>query len=119
MVVVIQLMGDKKMISKYDIMLITRKTVYQIKRRSFSMNIITQLNASHLTVAFLPYSKNKDVFIITQLNASHLTVAYLPYSKYKDVFIITQFYLEKIIKENCVSIKSSLEINKGILLYHN
>ena len=29
------------------------------------MNIITQLNASHLTVAFLPYSKNRDVFIIT------------------------------------------------------
>ena len=27
---------------------------------------------------------------ITQLNASHLTVTYLPYGKYKDVFIITQ-----------------------------
>ena len=35
MVVVIQLMGDKKMISKYDIMLITAKTVYQIKRDHF------------------------------------------------------------------------------------
>ena len=40
--------------------------------------IITQLNAPHLTVTYLPYDKYKDVFIITQLNAPHLTVAYLP-----------------------------------------
>ena len=53
-------------------------------------NTITQLNASHLTVTYLPYGKYKDVFIITQLNASHLTVTYLSYGKYKDVFIITQ-----------------------------
>ena len=52
--------------------------------------IIPQLNASHLTVTFLPYGKNKDVFIIPQLNAPHLTVMFLPYSKNKDVFIIPQ-----------------------------
>ena len=66
----------------------------QIQKATTSLVfIIPQLNASHLTVAFLPYSKNKDVFIIPQLNASHLTVAFLPYGKNKDVFIITQFYL--------------------------
>ena len=49
------------------------------------MNIITQLNALHLIVAFLSYDKTNDLFIIT----SHLTVAFLPYSKNRDVFIIT------------------------------
>ena len=55
--------------------------------------IIPQLNASHLTVAFLPYDKNKDVFIIPQLNAPHLTVAYLSYDKYKVVFIIPKKHI--------------------------
>ena len=35
------------------------------------------------------------VFIITQLNAPHLTVAYLPYGKYKDIFIPYTLFIDK------------------------
>ena len=86
MVVVIQLMGDKK---ENDLKIWYNvnncKNSVSNKKRSFPMNIITQLNALHLIVAFLSYDKTNDLFIIT----SHLTVAFLPYSKNRDVFIIT------------------------------
>ena len=50
----------------------------------------------------MPYSKNKDVFIITQLNASHLTVAFLSYDKNKNVFIITSsaHFRQRVIKKS-------------------
>ena len=50
---------------------------------TFKEDFIIQFDSARQIKLLIPHK-----FVIPQLNAPHLTVAYLPYGKYKDVFII-------------------------------